>query len=120
MTSLWDRYLDNLNRRFLDWADQAPCSEHTDELFTASEKDQMRVASKYCSKCPSQLDCLIYSISFNEIYGVWGGTTENRRRVLMKRVYTLDERPSRLIKNIELIAKEEIEKSNEATITASA
>ena len=120
MPSFWQGYLDTLSRRFLDWAADAPCKDRTAELFASSEKQQRVAADKYCVPCPHRLNCLIYSLAHVENYGVWGGTTENERKVLIKKVYSLDARPSKLAKNIELIAKKKVHKINEATQSAEA
>lgn len=37
-----------------------------------------------CDDCPVRAECLAYSITNWESYGIWGGETETERRVTRK------------------------------------
>lgn len=38
-----------------------------------------------CARCPVALECHRYALAVREPYGVWGGLTEEERRVLLSR-----------------------------------
>jgi WhiB family redox-sensing transcriptional regulator len=41
-------------------------------------------AKAVCEACPVRLECLEFAISTNQEYGVWGGASEEERRVLRR------------------------------------
>lgn len=41
-------------------------------------------AKRVCAGCPVRLECLEWAIQWNEI-GVWGGTTEDERRLMVRK-----------------------------------
>lgn len=53
--------------------------------------DDMDEALDFCngmwdgSTCPIRHECLLYALTNNERYGVWGGTSELTRRAIRKR-----------------------------------
>jgi WhiB family redox-sensing transcriptional regulator len=56
------------------------------ELFYShSESDRRKAASKYCSRCPVAKECLLYAFASREEYGVWGGTLEATRIILLRK-----------------------------------
>jgi WhiB family redox-sensing transcriptional regulator len=69
--------------------DGQPCRQHPDDFFPA-EHDRagmtgMKVARarESCIACPDRVPCAEYGIAHSRDYGVWGGTTpEERRRIL--------------------------------------
>lgn len=72
------------------------CSEVDPELFFPQEVElsdgtvtssysDLGHAKKICSSCPLAVDCLAYALKHNEV-GIWGGTTEDQRRALRRRV----------------------------------
>lgn len=46
--------------------------------------EQIDQAKSFCRMCPSLQACLEFAIVTNQEYGVWGGTTEDERRVLRR------------------------------------
>ena len=40
-------------------------------------------AKAICADCPVRAPCLEYALSIQEQHGVWGGTTEAERRLLL-------------------------------------
>jgi WhiB family transcriptional regulator, redox-sensing transcriptional regulator len=73
----------------LSWRDQATCRDLNPELFfpvgvTGLAVEQIDAAKSFCHTCPSQSACLEFAITTNQEYGVWGGTTEDERRVLRR------------------------------------
>jgi WhiB family redox-sensing transcriptional regulator len=51
-------------------------------FFSGSRADE-RSALALCSTCTVRADCLDHALEVRERFGVWGGTTEqDRRRIL--------------------------------------
>lgn len=68
------------------WQDAALCRDETNELFFGPEKESAaarrereRDAARVCRQCPVLEQCRLHAFSLPEIYGVWGGTTEEER-----------------------------------------
>ena len=72
-----------------DWRKTATCRDLDPDLFfpvgvTGVAVEQIDAAKSFCRVCPSQSQCLEFAITTNQEYGVWGGTTEDERRVLRR------------------------------------
>lgn len=74
-----------------DWRDQAVCSsEEVTQIFfpvgvTGQAAVQIEDAKAVCVECPVRQECLEYAITTNQEYGIWGGTSEEERRVLRRK-----------------------------------
>lgn len=73
----------------LDWRDDATCRDLDPDLFfpvgvTGMAVEQIEAAKSFCTNCASLEACLEFAITTNQEYGVWGGTTEDERRVLRR------------------------------------
>lgn len=68
------------------WAVFAACREADAELFFPGTREQERRALAVCATCPVADDCLAYALDSRERFGVWGGTTERERRLLLRDV----------------------------------
>lgn len=91
------RWLDSLNGA---WRRKAACNPHTGVApnpaaiprFHPPDEDtdltltEQRDAALFCNTaCPVQSECLAFALDVGEEHGVWGGTTETERRLLMRR-----------------------------------
>ena len=47
---------------------------------------QIDRAKLVCGECPVQRDCLDYALETNQDSGIWGGTSEEERRSLRRRL----------------------------------
>lgn len=44
------------------------------------------IAKEVCGECPVKVDCLDYALETNQDSGIWGGTSEEERRTLRRRI----------------------------------
>ncbi len=68
------------------WMTRALCPETGPEPFYAEDREGVRTALAVCAGCPVRDDCLDFALDNSEIYGVWGGTSENLRTRLRARL----------------------------------
>jgi WhiB family redox-sensing transcriptional regulator len=68
------------------WQERSACYGLDPEIFFPTSEEEAGLALSYCSACPVRETCLEWAIQNGERYGVWGGTTEQERRRLMRRV----------------------------------
>lgn len=66
------------------WATFAACLETPGMTFFPQTKAEARAAIAICEVCPVREDCLDHALATNERFGVWGGTTEKERRLLLR------------------------------------
>ena len=71
------------------WRDQALCRDTDPELFfpvgtTGTALTQIERAKHVCSECTVRVDCLDFALTTNQDSGVWGGLTEEERRVIRR------------------------------------
>ena len=72
-----------------DWRDVAACRDTDPDLFfpvgtTGPALEQIAAAKAVCFQCEAQAACLEFAIITNQDSGVWGGTSEEERRVLRR------------------------------------
>jgi WhiB family redox-sensing transcriptional regulator len=68
------------------WRERAACRSVDPDLFfpvgvTGPSADYVRAAKAVCASCPVQEPCLDYAIETGQDAGIWGGTSEEERRV---------------------------------------
>ncbi len=71
------------------WRAHAACADADSDLFfpvgvTGPAIPQIAAAKAVCAQCAVQCACLEFAIVTNQEYGVWGGTSEEERRVLRR------------------------------------
>jgi WhiB family redox-sensing transcriptional regulator len=72
-----------------DWRDHASCRDTDPDLFfpvgtTGPAIEQIEQAKAVCRQCEVQTLCLEYALATNQDSGIWGGTSEEERRVLRR------------------------------------
>jgi WhiB family transcriptional regulator, redox-sensing transcriptional regulator len=72
------------------WWDLAACRSADPELFfpisiTGAGRAEVTRAKALCARCPIREQCLDYALDSHQVYGVWGGTSEEERRVIAGR-----------------------------------
>ncbi len=68
-----------------DWMDDGACKKRT-ALFFPGEHALAQVieAKSICAQCPVVGECLAYALDHEELDGVWGGTSGEQRRGMLK------------------------------------
>lgn len=69
----------------VDWQAAAACRDRDPELWFPFHADgpQVRYAIKICAGCPVRDECRDYGAG--QEHGIWGGLTEDDRRILRRR-----------------------------------
>jgi WhiB family redox-sensing transcriptional regulator len=70
-----------------NWRDQAACGDTDPDLFfpigtTGPALRQIDEAKRICQGCPARTPCLDWALNHGVAFGIWGGTTEEERRIL--------------------------------------
>ena len=71
------------------WRQVASCRDSDPDLFYPLGKgraalEQAEVAKSICRACPSREPCLAFALATRQDLGVWGGTTPEDRRELIR------------------------------------
>ena len=74
-----------------DWRVDAACRDTDPDLFfpvgtTGPAIEQIASAKAVCGECDAQAECLEFALATNQDSGVWGGTSEEERRQLRKKL----------------------------------
>ena len=73
----------------VDWRKDARCRDTDSGLFfpvgtTGLAVEQIANAKDVCNTCACREACLEFALSTNQDTGVWGGTSEEERRVIRR------------------------------------
>lgn len=73
------------------WRRNAICRDTDPDLFfpvgtTGYALVQIDKAKQVCGECPVKVDCLQYALDTNQDSGIWGGTSEEERRAIRRRL----------------------------------
>lgn len=71
------------------WRDEAACIGMDTRIFfpigeTGTALHQVLLAKQTCAACPVREECLEFAIATIQNDGVWGGTTEDERRLVKR------------------------------------
>ena len=74
----------------MDWRHLAACREEDPELFfpigtTGPALRQVEQAKAVCRGCSVIDDCLTWALESGQDSGIWGGTSEEERREILRR-----------------------------------
>lgn len=69
-----------------NWRDFAACSDTDPDLFfpvgtSGPAIEQIENAKAVCNECEAKQPCLEFALATNQETGIWGGTSEEERRV---------------------------------------
>jgi WhiB family transcriptional regulator, redox-sensing transcriptional regulator len=68
----------------LTWRDDALCAETDPEAFFPEKGGSTRLPKQVCRACGVRAECLEYALETNQMFGIWGGTSERERRRLKR------------------------------------
>jgi WhiB family transcriptional regulator, redox-sensing transcriptional regulator len=73
--------------KIASWRNLAACLGMDPELWfplgtTGAALEQIQRAKAVCRRCPVAAQCLAWALDTRQTYGVWGGLTEDERRLL--------------------------------------
>jgi WhiB family transcriptional regulator, redox-sensing transcriptional regulator len=68
------------------WQETAACYGLDPEIFFPTTEEEAGLALSYCGMCSVREVCLAWAVQNGERYGVWGGTTEQHRRRLIRHI----------------------------------
>lgn len=77
-----------------DWADHGACTALPDLFYNAEDeakgvrRRKEEAAKRICGRCPVVEQCRHHAMANRELYGVWGGLSENERHRLAGRQRT--------------------------------
>ncbi|MFI1928504.1 MULTISPECIES: WhiB family transcriptional regulator [unclassified Streptomyces] len=74
-----------------NWREHAECRNEDPDLFfpigtSGPALLQTEQAKAVCRHCPVREQCLEWAMETDQTLGVWGGTSENERRALKRRI----------------------------------
>jgi WhiB family transcriptional regulator, redox-sensing transcriptional regulator len=52
--------------------------------FVTTRQQREAKAKAICARCPVRAECLEFALDTREAYGVWGGTSEDERRAVLR------------------------------------
>jgi WhiB family transcriptional regulator, redox-sensing transcriptional regulator len=72
-----------------NWRHMGSCRDSDPNLFYplgrgAEALEQAEEAKVHCQTCPSREPCLAFALSTRQDLGVWGGTSPEERRLLLR------------------------------------
>lgn len=65
--------------------DMAICAQTDPEAFFPEKGGSTARAKAVCDSCPIRRECLDWALAHDERFGVWGGTSEQDRRLIRLR-----------------------------------
>jgi len=76
----------------MDWRHDAACRDSDPELFfpignTGPALLQIDQAKQVCRTCPVIADCLQWALDTGQEAGVWGGASEDERRLMRRNAH---------------------------------
>jgi WhiB family transcriptional regulator, redox-sensing transcriptional regulator len=74
-----------------EWRSRGACRGEDPELFFPIARSltvfvQLASAKAVCGRCPVSWECLRYALATGQQHGVWGGKSEEERKVLRRRL----------------------------------
>lgn len=74
----------------ISWMSRSACWRADPELFFPAASrfaasGRAEGAKAVCAHCPVRAECLAYALATRQMYGVWGGATEDERRAMTRR-----------------------------------
>ena len=71
--------------RYEPWREDAACRDEDTNIFFPLNDDAAGPALAICAQCPVRAQCLEWALATRQDDGIWGGLTENERRVVRRK-----------------------------------
>ncbi len=68
-----------------EWHLQAACRGRGPSEFVRGPRSDYDLIRELCESCPVRQPCLEYALSDESLTGLWGGTTDDERRLIRRR-----------------------------------
>jgi WhiB family redox-sensing transcriptional regulator len=78
----------------MDWRHHAECQYEEPELFFPLSPAKVAEAKAVCAGCPVRPACLAYAFATGQDAGIWGGMTEDERRLELLRRFRARTQPT--------------------------
>jgi WhiB family redox-sensing transcriptional regulator len=77
------------------WSEQAACRNVADPdlVFFPVQGGSSKAARVVCGMCGVRAECLMHALREHEVWGIWGGTSNVERRVLLREMRAAEEIP---------------------------
>jgi hypothetical protein len=74
-----------LSRANTAWMELGKCQNKDEDgkIFFPDPGNNAVAAKRMCAHCPIREKCLDWSIETRQMYGIWGGVSEKKRRQMM-------------------------------------
>jgi WhiB family redox-sensing transcriptional regulator len=79
-----DNFLDALAGNDRRWMERAACADLQTNRFFLTEGESPAQAIAVCEQCSVSSDCLVYALKHRIMDGIWGGTTAQERKRLLR------------------------------------
>lgn len=66
------------------WLERAACVDVAISVFYPEDGADLMEALLICGSCPVRAACLDHALATRELHGIWGGTTPEERRSMMR------------------------------------
>jgi len=85
------------------WRDDAACANEDTLLwfpvgFSGPALEQAAQAKQVCADCPVREPCLVFAVTTNQEYGIWGGLDELERHQV-RRAWRASRRTTRMTRS---------------------
>jgi len=61
-----------------------PCARYDTEIFFPASEAGAGIPIAVCTGCPFREPCLSYALKYRIVFGVWGGKTEDERKLMLR------------------------------------
>jgi WhiB family redox-sensing transcriptional regulator len=74
-----------LHKKEQTWEDIGRCITNPEINMFPDRPVEVEIAKRFCVPCPARDDCLEFALTTRQNFGVWGGMSEDERRLELRR-----------------------------------
>lgn len=64
------------------WMARGLCRQIGGDIWYPEQGESNLEAKQICAVCPVRVECLDHAVTFDEVFGIWGGLSAQERRRL--------------------------------------